>query len=105
MARCGHLGVVAVGLVERVGFAHAHVHGEGLAAVRLGRVVGPAVMGHEVGEPRVGAGGVIGRVGEAQDVLVRADGETLDLAELGVLQLLAQNAEEVLSALPVVREG
>jgi len=47
-------------------------------------------FGDEIGDPRVRAGGVVRRVGERQDVLVRADGEALDLAELGVLELFAQ---------------
>ena len=36
----------------------------------------------EVRDERIRAGGVVRRVGERQDVLVRADGESFDLAEL-----------------------
>ena len=54
----------------------------------------------DLGQEGVGAGGVVGRVGEGQDVLVLADGKALDGAELGVLQLLAQ-AFQVLGALGV----
>lgn len=44
----------------------------------------------DLGQEGVGAGGVVGRVGEGQDVLVRADGEAFDGAEFGVHQLFAQ---------------
>jgi hypothetical protein len=55
-------------------------------------------MLEEVGDERIRAGGVVRRVRERQDVLIRADGESLDLAELGVLQLLAQLLQKVLPA-------
>ena len=66
-----HLGVVAVRPVERVGLADADVDRERLAAVRLGGVVRPAVPFDELGQERVGAGRVVRRVGQAQDIFVR----------------------------------
>jgi hypothetical protein len=59
------------------------------ASLWLARVVGLAVMLDEVGNERVWAGGVVRRVGERQDVLVRADGEPLDLAKFRVSQEFA----------------
>ena len=47
-------------------------------------------FGDEVGDPRVRAGGVVRWIAQVQDVLVAADGKAFDLAELRVLQLLAQ---------------
>ncbi|MBT9153585.1 MAG: hypothetical protein DDT39_00242 [Firmicutes bacterium] len=86
-----HLGVVGVGVVDGVVLALAHIRREWLAAVSVGRrVVGLAVMLHKVPDKRVGAGGVVGRVGQGEDVLVRTDREPFDLAKLRVLQLLTQ---------------
>ena len=47
-------------------------------------------LGDDLRQEGVGAGGVVGRVGEGQDGLVVADGEALDLAEGGVGQLRPQ---------------
>jgi len=55
-------------------------------------------------QPGVRAGGVVGRVGQGQDGLVRADGEALDGPEGGVLQLPAQQFGEVGAAGVVVGE-
>ena len=51
------------------------------------------------------AGRVIRRVRQSQDVLVLANREPLDLAELRVLELLAQLLQEISAALFVVFEG
>ena len=97
--------MIGVCFVNRVSLALADIHSERLPAVRLVRVVGLAVMLDEIGNERVRAGGVVWRIGQRQNVLVRADGESLDLAEFGVLQLLAQDAEEMLPPFLVIREG
>ena len=47
-----------------------------------GLVVGRAVLVNEVLDEGVRAGGVVGRVAELDDGLVRRDGETLDIADL-----------------------
>jgi len=87
----GYFGVIGVGGVDGVGLSRTGVAGERLATIVVGsRVVGLAVMLNKIRNPRVRAGGVVRRVGERQDVLVRADGEALDLAELGVLELFAK---------------
>gem|GEM_PF-5438338 len=65
-----HLGVVGVGIVDRVVLALAYVSGERFAAVWLARVVGLAVLLDEVGNERIRAGGVVRRVGERQDVFI-----------------------------------
>ena len=91
-----HLGVVAVRPVEGVGLAGADVDGERLAVIRLFRVVRPAVVVDELGQERVGAGGVVRRVGQPQDVLVCGHGEVGPLPQLG--ELLLQPCEEVLAA-------
>ena len=57
------LGVVGVGVVDRVVLALAHIRSERLAAVWPVRVVGLAVMLDEVGNKRIRAGGVIWRIG------------------------------------------
>jgi len=44
----------------------------------------------KVGDEGVGAGGVVGRVREGEDVLICAEGEAFNLAKGGVLQFLAQ---------------
>ena len=89
----GHLGVVAVGAVEHVGLAGAHVHRKGLAVVRLRRVVSPAVVLYELGQERIGTGRVPGWVRQPQDVLVVALREVVTLAQLR--QLLLQPFQEV----------
>ena len=77
-----HLGVVGVGVVNRVVLPLAHIRSERLPAVRFVRIVGLAIMLDEIRNERIRAGGVIRRIGQCQDVLVRADGESFDLAEL-----------------------
>src|SRR5690606_41575971 len=62
-------------------------------------------FGDEVGNPWVRAGGVVRRIAQIQDVLVAADGKAFDLAELRVLQLLAQLLGKVGAAGFVVLEG
>jgi hypothetical protein len=59
----------------------------------LGRVVRPAVPLDELGEERVRAGGVVGRVREPQDVRILADRKVRPLAQLG--QLRFQLLQEV----------
>jgi hypothetical protein len=111
----GHFGMVGVGVVDGVVLALGHVGGEGFAVIgwKVGRLegwLGVVIVGRIVretqflaelsafglpafddfGQEGVGAGGVVGWVGEGQDVLVRADGEALDLAEFGVFQFLPQ---------------
>ena len=88
-----HLGVVAVRPVQRVGLAFAHVHGEWFAVVRLVGVVRTAMVSHELGQERVGAGGVPGWVGQAQDVVVLSDREFGALPQ--IRELLLQAVEEV----------
>ena len=70
-----HLGVVAVRPVDGVGLALAHVDREGLAAIGLGGVEGPAVRLDERAQERVRAGGVPGRVRQAQDIADLAVGK------------------------------
>ena len=98
-----HLGVVAVGAVESVGLAGADVDGERLAVIRLVGVVRPAVVLDELGQERIGARGVVRRVGQAQDVLVVRHGEVGPLPQLG--ELLLQLGAEVLAARRVRLEG
>ena len=83
-------GVVRVGIVDGMVFAFAHVRRERLAVVRLLRVVGRAVAFHEISEPGIRARRIIWRIGQGEDVLILADGKTLDLAELGVFQFLRE---------------
>ncbi|OSM08494.1 hypothetical protein MAIT1_04666 [Magnetofaba australis IT-1] len=91
----GHLGVVGVGLVQSVGLAFAHVHRERGAVVGLLRIVGLAGVANEILQERVRAGGVVRRVGERQNVFVGPHRESLDPAEFGILQLLPQQAQEM----------
>ena len=98
-----HLGVVAVRPVERVGLAGGDVDGERLAVVRLVGIVRPAVVLDELGQERVGARGVVRRVGQPQDVLVFRHGEVGPLPQLG--ELLLQPLDEVLAARFVRLEG
>jgi len=49
----------------------------------------------KVGDEGVGAGGVVGRVREGEDVLICAEGEAFNLAKGGVLQFLAQQFAKV----------
>ena len=98
-----HLGVVAVRPVERVGLARADVDGERLAVIRRVGVVCPSVALDELGQERVGARGVVRRVGQPQDVLVVGLREVGPLPELG--ELLLQLGAEVLAARLVRLEG
>ena len=78
----GHLGVVAVGLVELIRFAFAHVHREGLALIAIVRVVWVPVCLDKLSEERVRACGVVRRVREPENVLILCDREVGPLSEL-----------------------
>ena len=82
-----HLGVIGMSIVNRVILPLAHIRRKRLPVVGLLRIVGRAVVFDEVAEPRIGAGGVVRRIGQGEDGLVGAEGKALDLAERGLLQL------------------
>ena len=82
-----HLGVIAVSIVNRVCFAFADIRRERFPVVGLLRIVGRAVVFDELAEPRIGAGGVVRRIGQGEDGLVGAEGKALDLAKRRLLQL------------------
>src|SRR5690554_3998264 len=99
------LRVIGMHIVKRIVFTLAHVSSEWLSSVIISsRVIRFSIVLDEIGQKRVRAGGVVRRVGQRENILVRADWESLDTAELSVLQLLAQDAEEVLPPCLVVRE-
>jgi len=101
----GNLCVVPVRVVNGVVFAFAHIGGKGFTVVRLGGVVGLAVAPDKRLDEGVGAGGVIGRVGQGQDVFILAQREAFNLMKFRVLQLLAQLPGEVGAAGFVVLKG
>ena len=76
-----HLGVVAVGVIDWVVLAFAHVRCEWFLVIRYRWIIGFAVMLDEILDKGIWAGGVIGWIRQRQNVLVRADGKSLDLAE------------------------
>src|SRR5690625_561470 len=103
-----YLGVVGVRVVNGVVFSLAYIGRKRLTVIvvafglfRLLRFP----LGDEVGDPRVRTGCVVRRVALVQNVLVAADGKAFDLAELRVLQLLAQFLGKVGAAGFVVLEG
>ena len=86
-----HLGVVAVGAVERARLALAHVAREGRAAVAVGAaLVRRAGVLHERGSEGVG----VGRVREAEDGRVVGVGEALLCAEVRVSEALREALQE-----------
>ena len=85
-----HLCVVRVRLVNRIGLSLANIHSKRFPAVGHIRIIGSAILRYKILNERIRAGGIIRRIGQCQDVLVLANGESLDLAELRVLELLAQ---------------
>ena len=85
-----YLSVVTMSSIELICLSLAHVNGERLAMIRLVRIVWLAVVLDEFTEKRIRAGGVVRRVGQCEDVLVLADRKALDLAKLGILELLSQ---------------
>ena len=102
-----HFGVVGMSHVDRIILALAHIGRKRLPVVviafRLFRLL-RLPFSYEIGNPWVWAGGVIRRIAQVQDVLVAADGKAFDLAELRVLQLLAQLLGEVGTARLLVLE-
>ena len=97
----GHLGVVGVGVVDGVVLALAHVGREGVAVVAVLVVGGQAQFTaqrgpfllparHNLGQKGIGAGGVIGWVGERENILLLPDGKAGNGAEFRVLQGGAQ---------------
>ena len=90
-------GVIGVGVVNGMVLALAHVRRERFAVVGLLRIEGGAEAFDELAESRIRAGGVIGRVGQRENILVLANGETLNLAELRVFEFLREQFQVVLS--------
>src|SRR5690606_10954763 len=103
-----YLGVIGVRVVNWVVFPLTHIGRKWLSVIvivfRLFRLL-RLPFSYEVGNPWVRAGGVIRRIAQIQDVFVAADGKAFDLAELRVLQLLAQLLGKVGAASLVVLEG
>ena len=62
-------------------------------------------MRDKIVNERIRAGGVVRRIGQCQDVLILANGESLDLVELRVLEFLAEFRQEVVPARLIVFEG
>jgi len=100
-----HLRVVGVRVVDGMVFSLTDIRLEGLAMILLLRIVGPPVVLDEFPNPRIGAGRVIRWIRKREDVFVLPDGETLDLAELRILQLLGEQPEVMLPAGRVGGEG
>ena len=84
-----HLGVVRVGIVNRVVLAFRDIRGERLAVI-FRRERSPCSCSHrslfsllpfldDLAQEGVGAGGVVGRVGERQDGIILTNGEAFDL--------------------------
>ena len=87
----GHFGMVGMGVVDGIVFALADIGGEGFPMISVGfGVVGFGVVAQPIFEEGVGAGGVIGRVGEGQDRFVGAEGEAFDAAERRVFEFLGK---------------
>ena len=88
-----HLGVVGVGVVNRVVFSLAYVSRKGFTVVVVAfwlfRLLG-FPFGDEVGDPRVRAGGVVRRITQVQDVVVTTDRKPFDFTELWILKFLTQ---------------
>ena len=82
-----HFGVIAMSPVERIGLAFADIDCERLAVIGFRRVVGTTMTFDELGQKRVGAGGVIRRVRQPKDVLVLANREVGPLPKFGELHL------------------
>jgi hypothetical protein len=104
----GHLGMVGGGIVDGIVLAFADVRGKRLPAVVVGgpgrRVL--AIVLDKIPDKRVGAGSVVGRVGQGQDVLVGAEGESLRSGgKLRVLEFLPQLVQEVLPPGRIIGEG
>ena len=101
-----HLGVVGVGVVDRIILPFTHVRGEWFAVVGIGsRVIGPTIVLDEILNERIGTSRVIRKVGQCQDSLVFANGKALDFAELRVLEFLAKFLQELFPAHLVVLAG
>ena len=79
-----HFGVIRMSIVDWVAFPLAHVSRERLSVIRLLRIEGRAIVYDVILDPRVRTGGVIGRVGEREDVLVLPDWKSLDLPKLRI---------------------
>jgi len=66
----GDFCVVAMSFVQCVGLARGDIYREGLSRIRFVGVIGTAVVGYKVSQPRIRAGGIVWWIGEGQDVLV-----------------------------------
>ncbi len=100
-----HFSMVRVRIVNRIIFPFANIRRKWLAMVGLIGVKRLAIVLDKVLDEGIGAGGVVGRVGQGQDVFILANGEALNFPEFRVLQLLAQFLGEVGPAGFVVFKG
>ena len=93
-------------VIYRIIFAFRYVGSKWFTRISICRgVVGSPVVLDELRKEWIRAGREVWRVGEGQDVLVLSDRKPLYLAEVRVLELLLQLAQEVLTPSLVVREG
>jgi len=87
-------------------FPRAYIRCKGLPPVIIRfRVIRLPVLFNEILNKRIGAGGVIRRIGQGQNVLVLANGESLDLSELRFLEFLAKLLQEIIPAFLIVFKG
>lgn len=95
--KVGNLGMVRVGLVNRVVLSLRHVDGHWLPAVAHAGVIRFPVAPHELSEERVRARCVVRRVGHCQDGFVGALRKPFGRAKHWVFELLGQQFQEVLA--------
>ncbi len=64
-----------MGLIYLIGPTLTHIRSKRFFVVGLVRIVRSAVMRYEVSDERIRAGRVVGRIGERENIFIRADGK------------------------------
>ena len=87
--------VVRMCVVDRIILAFTHIGGKGFSVIGRGRIIRLTIASDEVLNEWIGTRSIVRWIGKPEDVFVRADGETIDLPKLRVLQLHPQLLREV----------
>src|SRR5438094_10400658 len=94
-----------MGLVDRICLPFTHVYRKGFAVVWHIWIIRSAIVLDEISKEWIWASGIVGGIRHRKDVLVRADREAIDPAELRILKFLTQLLQKVFSTLLIVLEG
>jgi hypothetical protein len=77
-----------MGLINRIAFTFANIHGQRFFMIYDIGVVGITTMPHEILDERIGTSGMVGWIRQRQDIFIRPKREPFDFPKLGHLLMV-----------------